>query len=154
MVSKKDFHGKHIYLTDIPAIQVWHALRSLHARGYVKEQFSWQHFYWFLTNEGIEYLRQYLHLPDDIVPNTLKKRAGGGGEREREGDRPERGERRDRGDRERGDRPGGRGRGGFNRDREGGGRPGGFGDKKAGAPRSGEIGFAGGRGRGAPAGNK
>jgi small subunit ribosomal protein S10e len=28
-----------------------------------------------LTNEGIEYLRQYLHLPSEIVPSTLKRTA-------------------------------------------------------------------------------
>lgn len=27
----------------------------------------------YLTNEGIEYLRQYLHLPPEIVPSTLKR---------------------------------------------------------------------------------
>lgn len=120
LVAKKDYHGKHHYMTELPNIQVWHALRSLTARGYVKEQFNWQFYYWFLTNEGIEYLRSFLHLPDDIVPNTLKKGRGGSGEREREGgDRPERRERGgDRGDRERGgdrgDRGGGeRGRHGF-----------------------------------------
>lgn len=29
----------------------------------------------YLTNEGIEYLRQYLHLPPEIVPATLKRTA-------------------------------------------------------------------------------
>lgn len=29
----------------------------------------------YLTNEGIEYLRQYLHLPSEIVPSTLKRTA-------------------------------------------------------------------------------
>lgn len=29
----------------------------------------------YLTNEGIEYLRQYLHLPPEIVPSTLKRTA-------------------------------------------------------------------------------
>lgn len=28
-----------------------------------------------MTNEGIEYLRQYLHLPPEIVPSTLKRTA-------------------------------------------------------------------------------
>lgn len=28
-----------------------------------------------MTNEGIEYLRQYLHLPAEIVPSTLKRTA-------------------------------------------------------------------------------
>lgn len=32
-----------------------------------------QYFYWYLTAEGIEYLREYLHLPEEIVPATLKK---------------------------------------------------------------------------------
>lgn len=27
----------------------------------------------YLTNEGIEYLRTYLHLPPEIVPSTLKR---------------------------------------------------------------------------------
>ena len=45
------------------------------SRGYVKEQFAWRHFYWYLTNEGIEYLRTYLHLPPEIVPATLKRKA-------------------------------------------------------------------------------
>merc|ERR1712080_752436 len=49
------------------------ALNSLKSRGYVKEQFAWRHYYWYLTNEGISYLRSYLHLPPEIVPSTLKR---------------------------------------------------------------------------------
>lgn len=45
------------------------------SRGYVKEQFAWRHYYWYLTNEGIGYLRGYLHLPPEIVPSTLKRQA-------------------------------------------------------------------------------
>ena len=51
------------------------ALTSLKSRGYVKEQFAWRHYYWYLTNEGIQYLRDYLHLPPEIVPSTLKRQA-------------------------------------------------------------------------------
>lgn len=29
----------------------------------------------YLTNDGIEYLRTYLHLPPEIVPSTLKRSA-------------------------------------------------------------------------------
>ena len=29
--------------------------------------------YRYLTNEGIQYLRDYLHLPSEIVPSTLKR---------------------------------------------------------------------------------
>lgn len=49
------------------------SLQSLKSQGYVREQFAWRHFYWYLTNEGIEYLRNYLHLPAEIVPATLKR---------------------------------------------------------------------------------
>lgn len=50
-------------------------MNSMKSRGYVRETFNWQWFYWYLTNEGIEYLREYLHLPAEIVPATLKKQA-------------------------------------------------------------------------------
>ena len=51
------------------------ACQSLTSRGLVKQQFAWRHYYWTLTNEGIEYLREYLHLPPEIVPMTMKKQA-------------------------------------------------------------------------------
>ena len=35
-----------------------------------------QWYYYYLTDEGIEYLRQYLHLPSETVPLTHKKPAG------------------------------------------------------------------------------
>merc|ERR1712048_1399971 len=75
MVTKKDTHApKHPEL-DVPNLHVMKALTSLKSRGYVKEQFAWRHFYWYLTNEGIQYLRDYLHLPPEIVPATLKRQA-------------------------------------------------------------------------------
>jgi hypothetical protein len=76
----------------------------------------------FLTDKGIEYLREYLALPQEIVPATLKKTARPAGERPRPaGDRPPR--------RFDGPREGG---GGFGRDREG---------YRSGAPREGGGGF-------------
>ena len=64
MVAKKDTHApKHPELESVPNLQVIKALTSLKSRGYVKEQFAWRHYYWYLTNEGIGYLRNYLHLP-------------------------------------------------------------------------------------------
>ena len=52
----------------------WHSFQSLASRGYVKEQFAWRHYYFFLTKEGIGYLRLYLGLPDDVVPSPHIKR--------------------------------------------------------------------------------
>nr|XP_045245398.1 40S ribosomal protein S10-like [Macaca fascicularis] len=66
MVAKKDVHmPKHLELADkdVPKLHVLKAMQSPKFRGYVKEQFAWRHFYWYLTDEGIQYLRDYLHLP-------------------------------------------------------------------------------------------
>lgn len=49
-------------------------LQSLASREFVKERFAWRHHYWYLTNEGINYLREYLHLPAEIVPATVKSK--------------------------------------------------------------------------------
>jgi hypothetical protein len=50
----------------------WYVLfQSLKSRGYVSEQFAWRHFYWYLTNEGISYLRNFLHLPAEVRPSVL-----------------------------------------------------------------------------------
>merc|ERR1711976_306148 len=63
IVAKKDVHApKHPEL-EVPNLHVIKALQSLKSRGLVKEQFAWRHFYWYLTNEGIQYLRDFLHLP-------------------------------------------------------------------------------------------
>ena len=64
---------KHPELQQIPNLYVLQTLRSLKSRGYVTENFAWRHNYWMLTNEGIQFLRDYLHLPAEIVPATLKK---------------------------------------------------------------------------------
>ena len=74
MVAMKDFNApKHPELEKIPNLHVIKTMQSLHSKGLVTEQFAWRHFYWYLTNDGIEYLRTYLHLPPEIVPSTLKR---------------------------------------------------------------------------------
>jgi small subunit ribosomal protein S10e len=44
-------------------VQVIKAMQSLTSRGFVKTSFSWQYYYYILTNEGIEHLREFLHIP-------------------------------------------------------------------------------------------
>ena len=92
-------------------------MRSLVSRGMATEIFSWQWHYYFLNQKGVEYLREYLGLPANIVPKTYKldepeeqpKEEGGEeNEEKRGGERRERGERRGRG-RPRGGRGGRRG---------------------------------------------
>jgi len=74
-------------------LEVIKAMQSLTSKGFVKTQFSWQWYYYSLTDEGLAYLREYLNIPSEIVPQTHMKPArpagrpsgyGGGGER-REG---------------------------------------------------------------------
>ncbi|KAK0055123.1 40S ribosomal protein S10, partial [Biomphalaria glabrata] len=73
LVAKKDaFAAKHGEI-EVPNLHVMKALTSLKSKGFVREQFAWRHYYWYLTNEGIQYLRDFLHLPAEIVPATLKR---------------------------------------------------------------------------------
>merc|ERR1712147_405484 len=76
MVAKKDTHApKHNELEKVKNLEVIKAMTSMKSRGYVRENFAWRHGYWYLTNEGIQYLRDYLHLPPEIVSSTLKRQA-------------------------------------------------------------------------------
>ncbi|KAF8931673.1 Plectin/S10 domain-containing protein [Dissophora ornata] len=97
LVAKKDFNAPKHDEIDVPNLQVIKALQSLDSKQYVKTQFSWQYYYYTLTDAGIEYLREYLHLPSEIFPATFKKTARPSAPRRAE--RPE-GAYRPRGDRE------------------------------------------------------
>lgn len=47
MVAKKDFNApKHMLLEDVSNLEVIKALTSLKSRGFVKEQFNWQYYFW------------------------------------------------------------------------------------------------------------
>ncbi|MQM14345.1 hypothetical protein Taro_047273, partial [Colocasia esculenta] len=152
LYAKKDFNlPKHPEI-DVPNLQVIKLMQSFKSREYVRETFGWMHYYWYLTNDGIEYLRTFLNLPSEIVPATLKKSAkpmpsrpfGG------PGDRPPR---RFDGDRPRfGDRDGYRGgpRGGLGELEEKGGAPAEFQPSFRGA--GGRPAFGRGGGYGAPGG--
>ncbi|XP_038687376.1 40S ribosomal protein S10-1-like [Tripterygium wilfordii] len=110
LYAKKDFNlPKHPEI-DVPNLQVIKLMQSFKSKEYVRETFAWMYYYWYLTNDGIEFLRTYLNLPSEIVPATLKKQAkpvgrpmGGP-----PGDRP-RGPSRFEGERRFGDRDGYRG---------------------------------------------
>merc|ERR1712018_708156 len=73
--SAKNAGRMHPDVKNVGNLQVIKACQSLTSRGFLKQQFAWRHFYWVLTNEGVEYLREYLHLPPEIVPVTMKKQA-------------------------------------------------------------------------------
>ncbi|KAG8934891.1 hypothetical protein FRC03_008349 [Tulasnella sp. 419] len=73
LVAKKDFNSPKHEDLDVPNLEVIKAMQSLTSKGFVKTQFSWQYYYYTLTNEGLDYLREWLHLPAEIVPQTHKK---------------------------------------------------------------------------------
>ena len=98
MVAKKDFNLPKHPSINVPNLQVIKLMQSLKSRNYVTEQFNWQYYYYYVTDEGIEYLREYLGLPAEIVPNTLARQAAR--PMTRPGAGPERGPRADRGDRD------------------------------------------------------
>jgi small subunit ribosomal protein S10e len=96
-------------------------MRSLKSRKFVTEVFSWRVHYYFLTPAGVTYLREYLGLPESVIPNTHRVDKSHKKEDVEEGqeaeetaggeDRPRRGGRGTRG---------GRGRGGRGRNDRGG----------------------------------
>jgi small subunit ribosomal protein S10e len=57
MVAKESaFAPKHMEL-DVPNLHVLKEMKSLKSRGYITQQFNWGYYYWYLTNDGIEFLR-------------------------------------------------------------------------------------------------
>ncbi|NWX39769.1 PLEC protein, partial [Steatornis caripensis] len=74
LVAEKDPRPRraHPQLPGVPNVEVLRAMASLRSRGLVRETFAWRHFYWYLTDDGIAYLRRYLRLPPEIVPLSLQ----------------------------------------------------------------------------------
>jgi len=76
LVAIKNVHHKeHCTIKSASNLHVIKAMQSLKSKGYITEQFSWQHYYWTLNDSGIEYLRTYLGLPATVVPKSLQKPA-------------------------------------------------------------------------------
>lgn len=126
LYAEKDFNlPSHPEIEGVPNLEVIKLMQSFKSKEYVTERYAWRHYYWFLTDSGIEYLREYLNLPAEIVPDTHKMSS-------RPLERDTRGPR--------GDRP--------PRRFDDGGR-GGYRSEKAGAPGDYRPEFRGGFGRGA-----
>ncbi|AAK39832.1 40S ribosomal protein S10B (nucleomorph) [Guillardia theta] len=47
-------------------------LKGLLSKGFVNEIYSWKYHYFVLNQEGLEYVRKLLNLPNGVVPNTHK----------------------------------------------------------------------------------
>lgn len=98
LVAKKDYNAAKHQDIDVPNLHVIKALQSMNSKGLVQTRFSWQYYYYYLTNEGIEYLRTWLGLPAEIVPRTFIKTQKAAGTRP--GAREDRPQRREGGDRD------------------------------------------------------
>lgn len=59
MVAKKDYNAPKHEELDVPNLEVIKAMQSLTSKGLVKTQFSWQWYYYVLTPEGVDYLREW-----------------------------------------------------------------------------------------------
>ncbi len=86
-------------------------MRSLLSRKFVSEVFIWQWHHYFLKPEGVKFLREYLGLPQTVIPNTHKIDRSTKKEDEEENAEERRDEGRDGEGRGRGTRGRGRGRG-------------------------------------------
>lgn len=59
LVAKKDYNAPKHEELDVPNLEVIKAMQSLTSKGLVKTQFSWQWYYYALTAEGVDYLREW-----------------------------------------------------------------------------------------------
>ena len=59
MVAKKYYNAPKHEELDVPNLEVIKAMQSLTSKGLVKTQFSWQWYYYVLTPEGVDYLREW-----------------------------------------------------------------------------------------------
>merc|ERR1719198_969932 len=89
VVEKNPRKGNHDEL-EILNLKCYMLCRSLESKGYLMSKFNWQWHYYFLLDEGIEYLREVLGLPASAQPDTWTKprptrMTPGGGKGERRG---------------------------------------------------------------------
>jgi small subunit ribosomal protein S10e len=63
----------HPGIEGVKNLYVIKAMQSFESKEYVTSRYAWRNLYWFLTDAGIEYLREYLNIPAEVVPATLMK---------------------------------------------------------------------------------
>lgn len=75
VVAKNDKRPQSMHpdIKVVSNLKVIRAMGSLKSKGYVRETFVWKHAYYYLTNEGTLFLRDYLHLPPEIMPAPLQR---------------------------------------------------------------------------------
>jgi hypothetical protein len=59
LTAPKEFNAPtHPDIPNVKNLEVIKAMQSLTSKGFVKTQFSWQWYYYVLTPEGLDYLRE------------------------------------------------------------------------------------------------
>lgn len=71
-VAPDNFSKKEHKDIGIANLYVVNLMKSLVSKGLVRHQYSWKYHYWYLKDEGLAFLREYLNLPEDVVPKTHK----------------------------------------------------------------------------------
>merc|ERR1711998_34649 len=77
IVVKKDAYlPVHQQVNNVPNLHVMMITKSLKSRGYLNEVYNWGWRYYFLTNDGVQFLIKELGLPVDakILPATWAKK--------------------------------------------------------------------------------
>ena len=70
--APKDYALKeHPDITGVANLHVIKAMQSFESKEYVTARYAWRQHYWFLTDTGIEHLREYLNIPESVAPATL-----------------------------------------------------------------------------------
>ena len=72
MVAKKDYNAPKHEELDVPNLEVIKAMQSLTSKGLVKTQFSWQWYYYALTPEGVDFLREWCVSLSFDPPSTRR----------------------------------------------------------------------------------
>jgi small subunit ribosomal protein S10e len=64
---------EHPNIKGVSNLHVIKAMQSFESRDLVTGRYAWRQHYWFLTDKGIEYLREYLNIPSNVAPATLMR---------------------------------------------------------------------------------
>jgi small subunit ribosomal protein S10e len=46
-------------------------MKGLLSKGFVNETFNWKFYYFILNEKGVNFLRRYLNIPENVVPMTF-----------------------------------------------------------------------------------
>lgn len=66
--SKIFFLEKDMEINNLIVIKL---MKGLVSKGMVTEKYCWKYYYFVLNEKGINFLRKFLYVPENIIPLTL-----------------------------------------------------------------------------------